>query len=33
MIVTLTRPRRRMRPTPGQPLGKAENSFCRTRLL
>ena len=31
--VKLTRPRRRRRPMPGQPLGKAENSFCRTTLL
>ena len=29
----LTNARRRNRPTPGQPLGKAENSFCRTTLL
>ena len=32
-IDTLIAPRRRRRPTPGQPLGKAENSFCRTTLL
>ena len=31
--VALTNPRRRRRPKPGQPLGKAENSFCRTTLL
>lgn len=31
--VKLTKPRRRRRPMPGQPLGKAENSFCRTKLL
>ena len=31
--VELTSPRKRRRPTPGPPLGKAENSFCRTTLL
>lgn len=31
--VKLTKPRSRRRPMPGQPLGKAENSFCRTTLL
>lgn len=31
--VKLTSPRKRRRPTPGEPLGKAENSFCRTTLL
>jgi len=31
--VKLTNPRKRRRLTPGQLLGKAENSFCRTTLL
>lgn len=31
--VKLTSPRKRKRPTPGDPLGKAENNFCRTTLL
>ena len=31
--VKLTKPRRRRRPMPDQPPGKAENSFCRTTLL